>query len=49
MRRFAPAMLERGKPATIVYYNAKYLDAFGGDPRFTVGSSTIPGSATARR
>jgi len=33
--RFAQALLDRGRPATIVYYNAKFLDAFA-DPRFTV-------------
>ena len=36
MERFAAGLLRRDKPATIVYYNAKYLDAFGGDPRFSV-------------
>lgn len=38
--RFAHALLERGKPATIVYYNAKFLDAFRSDPRFTVRELT---------
>lgn len=36
MERFAAGLLRRDKPATIVYYNAKYLDVFGGDPRFSV-------------
>jgi SAM-dependent methyltransferase len=28
MTRFAAALLERGRPATIVYYNAKFLEPF---------------------
>jgi SAM-dependent methyltransferase len=39
MGRFAAALLERraGRGgATIVYYNAKFLEPFRGDPRFTV-------------
>jgi SAM-dependent methyltransferase len=28
MERFAAALLERGKPATVVYYNAKFLEPF---------------------
>ncbi len=36
MGRFAAGLLRRELPATIVYYNAKYLDAFAGDPRFSV-------------
>jgi len=37
--RFARALLARGRPARIVYYNAKFLDAFA-DPRFTVRELT---------
>jgi SAM-dependent methyltransferase len=36
--RFAQALLRRASvlPATVVYYNAKHLDAFRADPRFAV-------------
>jgi SAM-dependent methyltransferase len=36
MSRFASALLERGRPATIVYYNAKFLAPFQADKRFSV-------------
>ena len=38
MTRFADTLLRRppGAPTTIVYYNAKYLDPFRDDPRFSV-------------
>jgi hypothetical protein len=34
--RFAAALLARGRPATIVYYNAKYLETFRASDRFSV-------------
>jgi hypothetical protein len=42
--RFAQALLERGRPATIVYYNAKFLEAFS-DPRFSVRELDDPALA----
>jgi hypothetical protein len=43
MRRFARAMLDRGKPATIVYLNAKHVAAFEDEPRFTISPIDPPG------
>jgi SAM-dependent methyltransferase len=45
MARFAAALLERrsGKGATIVYYNAKYLEPFRADARFSVRELDGPG------
>jgi SAM-dependent methyltransferase len=40
MDRFAAALLARGRRATIVYYNAKFLDTFRADPRFEVRELT---------
>jgi SAM-dependent methyltransferase len=40
MVRFATALLARGTPATVVYYNAKFLDPFGAG--FTVRELTDP-------
>jgi SAM-dependent methyltransferase len=45
MSRFASALLERGSPATVVYYNAKFLDVFEGDDRFVVRAVDDPGLA----
>jgi len=42
MRRYAAAMLERGQPATIVYYNSKYLEPYRESPRFAVTEINRP-------
>ena len=51
MSRFAAALLERGRPATIVYYNAKFLEPFAATPRFSVRELDDPALAhrSARR
>jgi SAM-dependent methyltransferase len=41
--RFAAALAARGKPATVVYYNAKFLEAFG--PPFEVRELDDPALA----
>ena len=43
--RFAQALLERGRPATIVYYNAKFLEPFRADDRFAVRELDDPALA----
>jgi SAM-dependent methyltransferase len=45
MSRFAEAMLSRGRPATIVYYNAKYLEAFHVSGRYSVKELDDPALA----
>jgi len=45
MSRFADALLERGRPATIVYYNAKFLEPFASDARFSVRELDDPALA----
>ena len=43
--RFARALLERARPATIVYYNAKFLEPFRADDRFAVRELDDPALA----
>ena len=43
--RFAQALLERGRPATIIYYNAKFLEPFRADDRFAVRELDDPALA----
>ena len=45
MSRFAAALLERGRPATIVYYSAKFLEPFRADARFSVRELDDPALA----
>jgi SAM-dependent methyltransferase len=42
MRRYAAAMVERGQPATIVYYNSKHLEPYRESPRFIVTEINRP-------
>jgi SAM-dependent methyltransferase len=45
LRRFADAFLALGGSGRrIVYYNAKYVDVFGADPRFAVAEIPLAGS-----
>jgi SAM-dependent methyltransferase len=52
MERFAGALLERRTPATVVYYNAKHLEPFHANARFTItelgGSELAHHSAVIR-
>ena len=45
MSRFASALLERNRPATIVYYNAKFLEPFQADARFSIRELADPALA----
>jgi SAM-dependent methyltransferase len=42
MDRFVEALLTRGAPATVVYYNAKHLAPFRADERFSVAELDDP-------
>jgi SAM-dependent methyltransferase len=42
MDRFVAALLARGTPATVVYYNAKHLAPFSAEPRFEVAEIDDP-------
>jgi SAM-dependent methyltransferase len=45
MSRFAAALAERARPATIVYYNARHLEPFYADARFAVTELDDPALA----